>query len=40
MPAWRARERLRDKLDGDEGISFNLILAWLTQIKEDKTSGS
>jgi hypothetical protein len=40
MPAWRARERLRNTLDGDKGASFNLNLAWLTRIEEDETSGS
>jgi len=25
QPAWRARERPRDILDGDEGASFSLI---------------
>ena len=34
MPAWRARERLRDTLDGDEGASFNLIPAWINRLQE------
>jgi hypothetical protein len=32
MPAWRARERLRDIIDGDEGASFSLIPDWILQI--------
>jgi hypothetical protein len=32
MPAWRARERLRDMIDGDEGASFSLIPDWILQI--------
>jgi hypothetical protein len=39
-PAWRARERLRNTLDGDEGASFNLIPAWILRLKEDDTAGS
>jgi hypothetical protein len=38
MPAWRAREQLRDTLDGDEGTSFNLIPAWLSRLEEDNTT--
>ena len=41
MPAWRARERLRDILDGDEGISFSLIPAWISRVEEaDDTMGT
>ena len=40
MPAWRARERLRDTLDGDEGASFNLIPAWLARIEEEEDETS
>lgn len=39
MPAWRARERLRDILDGDERASFKLIPAWIDRISEDITAG-
>jgi hypothetical protein len=34
MPAWRARERLRDILDGDEGASFSLIPSWVSRVVE------
>jgi MULE transposase domain len=34
MPAWRARESLRDIIDGDEGISFSLIPDWIDRIKK------
>jgi hypothetical protein len=38
MPAWRARERLRDIIDGDEGASFSLIPDWILRItKGDST---
>jgi MULE transposase domain/SWIM zinc finger len=40
MPAWRARERVRDIHDGDEGASFQLIEAWATQIIENDTTGT
>jgi hypothetical protein len=33
MPAWRARELLRDTIDGDEGASFSLILDWIERVK-------
>ena len=33
MPAWRARERFLDMLNGDEGASFNLILAWIDKVE-------
>jgi hypothetical protein len=39
MPAWRARERVRDIYDGDEGASFQLIEVWATQIIENDTTG-
>jgi hypothetical protein len=34
MPAWRARERLRDIIDGDEGVSFSLIPDWINRVKK------
>jgi hypothetical protein len=40
MPAWRAREHLRDIFDGDEGISFSLILAWISRVEEADTMGT
>jgi hypothetical protein len=39
MPAWRARERLRNILDGDEGENFKLIPAWIARISEDSTTS-
>jgi hypothetical protein len=33
MPAWRVRERFLDILNGDEGASFNLILAWIDKVE-------
>jgi hypothetical protein len=33
MPAWRARERFLDMLNGDEGASFNLIPAWIDKVE-------
>jgi hypothetical protein len=33
MPAWRG-ERLRDTIDGDEGVSFSLIADWIDRIKK------
>jgi hypothetical protein len=39
MSVWRARECLRDMLDGDEGASFKLILPWIDRISEDTTAG-
>jgi hypothetical protein len=33
MAAWRARERLRDIIDGDEGASFSLIPDWIDRVK-------
>jgi hypothetical protein len=38
MPAWRARERLRDIIDGDEGASFSLILDWIERVKNADNS--
>ena len=38
MPAWRARERLRDIINGDEGTSFSLILDWIERVKEADNS--
>jgi MULE transposase domain len=37
-PAWRAREHLRNILDGDEGSSFGLILDWCRRIMDDSTT--
>jgi hypothetical protein len=34
MLAWRARERLRDTADGDEGASFSLISDWIDRVKK------
>jgi hypothetical protein len=39
MSAWRARECLRDILDGDEGASFKLIPPWIDRISQDTTAG-
>ena len=33
MPAWRARERLQDIIDGDKGASFSFIPNWIDQVK-------
>ena len=39
MPAWRARERLRDTIDGDEGASFSLVPDWINRVKKaDETN--
>ena len=38
MPAWRARERLRDIIDGDEGISFSFIPDWINQVEKADSS--
>ena len=38
MPAWRARERLRDTIDGDEGASFSLIPDWIDRVKKADNS--
>ena len=38
MPAWRARERLRDTIDGDEGTSFSLIPDWMDRVEESKST--
>jgi hypothetical protein len=38
LPAWGARERLRNILDGDEGSSFGLILDWCERIMSDSTT--
>jgi hypothetical protein len=38
MPAWRVRERLRDIIDRDEGVSFSLILNWIERVKEADNS--
>ena len=37
--AWRARERLRNILDGDEGASFGLILDWGRRILDNSTTS-
>jgi hypothetical protein len=34
MSAWRAREYLRDTIDGDEGTSFSLIPDWIDRVKK------
>jgi hypothetical protein len=36
-PAWRARERLRNILDEDEGASFGLIPDWGKRILDNST---
>ena len=33
MPAWRARERLRDIIDRDKGASFSFIPDWIDRVK-------
>ena len=38
MPAWRARERLRDTIDGNEGVSFSLIPDWIDRVKKADNS--
>ena len=38
-PAWRARERLRNILDGDEGASFGLIPDWGRRILDNSTTS-
>jgi hypothetical protein len=38
-PAWRARERVWDTLDGDEGSSFSLILDWCKRIINNSTTN-
>jgi hypothetical protein len=38
-PAWRARERLRNILDGDEGASFALIPDWGKRILDNSTTS-
>jgi hypothetical protein len=38
MPAWRARERLRDIIDGDEGASFSLIPDWIDRVEKADNS--
>ena len=38
MPAWRARESLRDTIDGDEGASFSLIPDWIDRVKKADSS--
>ena len=41
MPAWRAREFLRDIIDGDEGTSFSLLPDWIDQVKKaDQTNST
>ena len=37
--AWRARERLRNILDGDEGASFGLIPDWGRRILDNSTTS-
>jgi hypothetical protein len=32
--AWRARERLRDQINGDEGTTFSLIPDWINRLNE------
>jgi hypothetical protein len=38
MPAWRAREHLRDTIDGNEGASFSLIPDWIEHIMKADNS--
>jgi hypothetical protein len=38
MPAWRAKEYLRDTIDGNEGISFSLIPDWIDRVKKADNS--
>jgi len=33
-PAWRVRERLRDQINSNEGITFSLIPDWINRLKE------
>jgi hypothetical protein len=41
MPAWRARERLRDIINGDEGTSFSLVHDWINRVeKADETNST
>jgi hypothetical protein len=39
MPAWRARERLRDQIDGNEGTSFQLIPDWVDRVLKSDDTG-
>jgi hypothetical protein len=39
ISAWRARERLLNTLNGDEGASFKLIPAWIESIKTAQEDG-
>lgn len=36
-PAWRARERLRDIIDSDEGVSFSFIPDWIQQVGQSSS---
>jgi hypothetical protein len=38
MPAWRARERLRKTIDGDEGTSFSLVPDWIDRVEKADNS--
>ena len=38
-PAWRARERLRDQINGDEGTSFQLIPDWVNRVLQSDDTG-
>jgi MULE transposase domain len=38
MPVWRARELLRNTIDGDEGASFSLIPDWIKQVMNKDNS--
>jgi hypothetical protein len=38
MPACRARECLRDTIDGDKGASFSLIPDWIDRVKKADNS--
>jgi hypothetical protein len=32
MPVWRARELLRDTINGNKGVSFSLIPNWIERV--------
>jgi hypothetical protein len=41
MLAWRARERLRDMINGHEGTSFSLVHDWINRVeKADETNST
>ena len=39
-PAWRARERLQDQIDSNEGVSFQLIPDWVNRVLKSDDTGS